>query len=91
MADYTKCKYTISELKYMLFYKKLCPNCGGRLVKVHKVVTTDSSIFNNQSKQWNGMDTDVHYAVYECNKCGHKITLGNKALSRPLNDSEDTN
>ncbi len=68
------------ELKYFLFGKKLCPRCGGKLVRSKESFTTRGALPNtiNTSSDVTFIDTSkvkYYFYVYTCQECQSRYSL----------------
>ena len=69
--------FTMKELGYFLFKKKVCPNCGEKMYKEKCCETIDGSIFNTNSVPLyiRGRQVKHYFYRYNCTSCGAKFTL----------------
>lgn len=73
--------FTAEELAYMLFKKKECPACGGRMEKVKEFETRAGSEFNSKRGTFLAKNEKVKYHTYyyACKTCGAKYPLSELA------------
>lgn len=76
--------FTLKELLYFLFGKKVCPKCEGRLEKEKCCETVDGSIFNTNDVPLyiQGRRIKHYFYRYTCKKCDEKFTLSELANSQ---------
>lgn len=70
--------FTMKELAYFLFGKKVCPNCGGIMEKEKCCEIVDGSMFNTNSVPLYiyGRDNVRHYFYrFNCASCGASFRL----------------
>ncbi len=69
--------FTPGQFAFLLFGRKVCPTCGGRLRRTKAFEEADSSILESKAEY-------VHYKpgkvkryryTYSCPRCGGKFTL----------------
>ena len=65
-------EFTTKELIYFLFKKKVCPQCGGKMVKEKRGETVDGSVFNTNSVPLyiSGREVKLYYYAFVCQQCG---------------------
>lgn len=71
-------EFSARELMYLLFRKKSCPECGGRMEKVKGYETKLGSDFHSSGRGMFFADNDrvKHYQyAYHCHQCGSQFTL----------------
>ena len=70
--------FTIKELLYFLFSKKICPNCGNKMTKSKSYEIVDGKIFNTNAVplyiQGSSKVEHCHY-LFNCSKCNSRYTL----------------
>lgn len=68
---------TMKELSYLLFKKKLCPRCGGRMTKEKCSEITDGARFDSASAPLYTKRSEVkhYYYTFTCDNCGGKYPL----------------
>lgn len=75
--DGIKYDFTPKELMYFLFAKKVCPRCGGGLIKKKWFEIAAGETLNEASDPVFAPNSKVkHYRYsYECLECGNIYTL----------------
>ena len=70
-------EFTARELRYILFFKKVCPRCGGKLEKRKEFEIKKGSDFVDQRGYYLPKNADVkHYLYfYDCQQCGARYPL----------------
>lgn len=74
--------FTMKELAYFLFKKKICPKCGGQMEKKKCCEIVDGSIFNTNDTPLyiQGSKQVKHYFyIFLGRECGAEITLAELA------------
>lgn len=78
---------TFSELIKLLFYKKLCPTCGGKLQR-----KTEKKYIKTG---WDSMNGTTYYAdqyrlrfYYVCKPCNHNVELHEIGRKKQLNEKD---
>lgn len=68
---------TAAELAYLLFARKTCPLCGGRMSKEKCCETVDGSVFDTSSVPLYIRGRKVRHYFYRfvCRECGSEYTL----------------
>lgn len=74
-------EFTTKELAYLLFKKKVCPKCGGKMIKEKRGETVDGSIFNTNSVPLyiQGREVKLYYYAFICQECGAEYKLSELA------------
>ena len=69
--------FTGKELIYFLFKKKVCPKCGGKMIKRKGDETAEGSTFNKKTDPFFVPNAKVkHYLyIFTCQECGNEFTL----------------
>ncbi len=69
--------FTMKELKYYLFNKKICPKCNHKMIKSKVYEIVNGSTFNSKSSAFFVPNSKVkhYYYLYKCSNCGVKYTL----------------
>ncbi len=75
-------QFTMKEMGYLLFKKKICPRCLGQMdkKKCHEVV--DGKIFDSASQDLYisaCKHVNHYYYTYVCRECGKEFTLAELA------------
>lgn len=77
--------FTFSEMKYFLFGKKICPHCGGKLIRKKTFETKNWGAFHTRSDDdhisRNALTKHYQY-FYICESCGRSYPL--KELSETI-------
>ena len=78
-------EFTIHELWYKLFKKKICPKCGGKLIQYK---TSEMRKGKDAEPRRNGAffsenaDVKCYMYYYDCSKCQHRYSLAELAASK---------
>ncbi len=82
--DAFKMEFTPDELLYLLFKKKICPRCGGRMEKVKEYETRLGSEFKSSHGFFFADTARVKYYIYyfTCQECGAKYPLSELAKQK---------
>ena len=70
--------FTMKELYYFLFAKKICPKCGNKMDKNKGYEIVDGSIFNSNSTPLyiqGRKEVKYYHYLFNCAKCGSQYTL----------------
>lgn len=70
--------FTMKELKYFLFNKKVCPKCNHKLSKSKGYELVDGSIFNTTSTPLyvqGRKEVKYYHYLFNCANCGSQYTL----------------
>ena len=69
--------FTVKELIYFLFKKKICPKCGGEMTKEKGYQTVRGADLNSKADPFFVPNARVkQYQYYfDCRKCGARFTL----------------
>lgn len=69
--------FTATEMAYLLFARKTCPLCGGRMSKEKCCETVDGSVFNTNSVPLyiSGRKVRHYFYRFTCRKCDSEYTL----------------
>lgn len=69
--------FTVTEMRYFLFKKKICPQCGGTMKKEKCCEMIDGSIFNTNSVPLyiQGRQVKHYFYRFTCSKCESNFTL----------------
>lgn len=70
--------FTMKELTYFLFKKKICPKCEGKMEKKKCCEIVDGSIFNTNDVPLyikGSSNVKHYYYAYTCNECGAEYPL----------------
>ena len=69
--------FTVRELNYFLFGKKICPRCGGKMEKGKAYETVNGSIFKSNTSPLfiQGAKVKHYYYIFTCRQCGAEYTL----------------
>ena len=76
------CQFTMKELVYFLFKKKVCPKCGGQTEKKKCCEIVDGSIFNTNDVPLyiqGSSNVKNYFYVYTCKECGGEYSLSELA------------
>ena len=76
--------FTPRELKYFLFAKKVCPRCGGKLIKSKEYETRYGWEFYERTEPILADNARVKYYSYyfTCEDCGKKYPLSELASAK---------
>lgn len=71
-------QFTMKELTYFLFKKKVCPKCGGQMdkKKCHEIV--DGSVFDSSSADLyivGCSHVNYYFYIYVCRECRKEFAL----------------
>ena len=80
--EYSEFRYdfTMRELGYFLFAKKVCPRCSGKLKKEKSFEIVPCSQFSTKSHRISGTRKVKHYFYsYTCTTCGLSFPLSELA------------
>ena len=68
---------TMPELGYVLFAKKTCPHCGGKMKKIkrNKIVDGREYFKNRRDLYLHRPEVRVYYYTYHCTCCGREFEL----------------
>ena len=69
--------FTMKELRYFLFVKKICPVCGGKLQRRNRWETKLGAEFHSIREPFLADNARVKYYSYyfTCPACGREYTL----------------
>lgn len=81
MANGFRYEFSGNELSYMLFGKKSCPKCGGKMKKNKCAETVDGAKFNTQAVPLyiQGREIKCYYYSFTCQRCNAEFTLSELA------------
>ena len=81
MSNGFRYEFTGKEFSYFLFGKKICPNCGGKMIKNKCAETVDGAKFNTVSVPLyvQGREIKCYYYSFTCEKCNSEFTLSELA------------
>lgn len=73
--------FTMKEIKYFLFNRKICPKCGGKLEKGKGYETVDGSTFYTRANMFFAPNVKVkhYFYIYKCQQCGSEHMLSDLA------------
>ena len=76
--------FTPRELFYFLFKKKICPNCGSKMIKEKTYEIVSSSELNTRSDPLFIQDTNVkhYYYKFKCSSCNQEFLLKDLAQKK---------
>lgn len=68
---------SVKELSYLLFKKKICPNCGEKMAKQKCSEIVDGAEFESTSSPLYTRRREVnhYYHMFTCAACGANFTL----------------
>lgn len=68
---------TMRELRYLLFGKKVCPECGGKLAKRKEAKVVEGREVNTRTDPLFASSAEVrkYYDVFKCPCCGTEYEL----------------
>lgn len=77
MANAFVYQFSAKEFSYLLFKKKTCPNCGGKLTKQKCSEIVDGAQFDSASAPLYTKRPGVkhYYYTFTCENCGAKFSL----------------
>ena len=77
MASAFVYQFTAKEFFYLLFKKKICPKCGGKMTKQRCSEIVDGARFDSASAPLYTKRPDVkhYYYTFTCEDCSAKFTL----------------
>lgn len=69
--------FTGKELIYFIFKKKICPKCGGIMIKSKGYETVKGAVFNGKTDPFFIQNAKVkHYRYFfTCQQCNSEFTL----------------
>lgn len=64
-------EFTIKELTYYLFKKKICPQCSGKMIKGKYYETVDGHALNNAHEAFFAANARVkrYHHIFTCPNC----------------------
>ncbi len=77
MASAFVYQFTVKEFSYLLFKKKICPKCGGKMRKQKCSEIVDGARFDSASAPLYTKRREVkhYYYSFTCKHCGEKFIL----------------
>lgn len=77
MANSFVYQFTVKELSYLLFKKKSCPKCGGKMTKQKCSEIVNGKQFDTASAPLYNKRPEVkhYYYTFTCEDCGAEFTL----------------
>ena len=78
--------FTGKELIYFLFKKKMCPKCGGKMIKSKGYETVEGRVFNRKADAFFIPNAKVKHYLYffTCQQCNSEFTLSELSTRRKL-------
>lgn len=69
--------FTAKEFSYLLFKKKICPRCGGKMTKQKCSEIVDGARFDSPSAPLYTKRREVkhYYYTFTCGECGAEYAL----------------
>lgn len=70
--------FTMKELSYFLFSKKICPNCKNKMIKNKGYELVDGSVFNTTSTPLyiqGRKEVKYYHYLFNCPNCKAQYTL----------------
>lgn len=84
---YTAFCYNLSprELRYLVFGKKACPRCGGKLArrKGHTTLRDHMPHEKDEPRRINARKVKLYHFTYVCPRCGAEFPLSRLAKGEP--------
>lgn len=82
--DAFRYEFTGNELSYFLFKKKICPKCGGKMIKSKGYETIEGRLVNRKSDGFFVPNAKVKRYLYffTCQECGSEYTLNELSNSK---------
>ncbi len=78
MAKAFAMEFTAKELSYLLFKKKICPKCGGKMTKQRCSEIVDGRIMYDSMHEplyMKRREVRHDYYMFVCEECGEGFTL----------------
>lgn len=77
MASAFVYQFTVKEVSYLLFKKKICPKCGGKMRKQKCSEIVDGARFDSASAPLYTKRREVkhYYYMFACEDCNATFTL----------------
>ena len=74
--------FTMKELGYLLFAKKICPECGGKLAKDKSFDMAKGRELNSKADPTfvSSADIKAYKYIFSCPACGYSRPVGHAAL-----------